>query len=112
MYINIIKYSIFFKYQIIREIVGATFFYRTNCIGNRGETALKEVRLQITQELEKLQEISTHASDLATLTFINKNLKILSNKLESRHVSSQLGLDHRSADSFHHVQDGFGHTIH
>ena len=70
------------------------------------------MRLQITQELEKLQEISTHASNLATLTFINKNLKDFSYNLESRHVSSQLGLDHPSANPFHVVQDGFGHTIH
>lgn len=59
----------------------------------------------------KLQGISTYAANLEKLTFINKHLKDMSNKIESQHVSSQLGLEHPSVDSFHPVQHGFGHNL-
>ncbi|GLJ24171.1 hypothetical protein SUGI_0461140 [Cryptomeria japonica] len=80
-------------------------------IDNRDEHAMKEMKLHVTHKLHNLQGILTHATDLATFTFIDKHLEDLSNKVKSKHISSQLGLDHPSAHPFHPVQDGFGHTV-
>ncbi|GLJ22487.1 hypothetical protein SUGI_0423400 [Cryptomeria japonica] len=80
-------------------------------IDNRDEHVVREMKLQITHKLHNLQGISTHTTDLATPIFIDKHLEDLSNKVKSRCISSQLGLDHPSAHTFHPVQDGFGHTV-
>ncbi|GLJ49309.1 hypothetical protein SUGI_1042260 [Cryptomeria japonica] len=84
----------------------------TQTIDNRDEHAMTEMKLQIAHKFHNLQGILTHTTDLAALTFIDKHLEDLLNKVKSRHISSQLGLDHPSAHPFHPVQDGFGHTVH
>ncbi|GLJ51846.1 hypothetical protein SUGI_1101360 [Cryptomeria japonica] len=88
------------------------FGRKKKTIDNRDEHAMTKMKLQIAHKFHNLQGILTHTTDLAALTFIDKHLEDLSNKVKSRHISSQLGLDHPSAHPFHPVQDGFGHTDH